>query len=121
MKPSFSSTLWISVLLLTVFFGLASTDAFAQTVEVKLFAHRGGAHEFDENTMQAFQNTYEKGVRGYELDVRRSKDGELVIFHDDTFKRIVGIEGGIEDLTLAEIKKLKTRKGNPIPTLKEVV
>lgn len=117
----FSSRIRTGVLLLALLFAVLSSRAYAQTAEVKLFAHRGGAHEFDENTLQAFQETYEQGVRGYELDVRRSSDGELVIFHDDSFKRIVGIDGGIEDLTLAEIKKLRTKKGNPIPTLKEVV
>ena len=93
--------------------------ANAQEAEVKLFAHRGGAHEYDENTLSAFEQTYNKGIRGYETDIRRTKDGKLVIFHDDNFKRIVGIEGGIEDLTLAEVQKLKTKKGNSIPTLDE--
>lgn len=97
------------------------TTSLAQTAEVKLFAHRGGAYEFDENTLEAFTRTYEQGIRGYELDVRRTKDGELVIFHDDTFKRVLGIKGGIEELTLEEVRALKTKKGNAIPTLKEVV
>ena len=94
---------------------------FSQNAEVKLFAHRGGAHEYDENTISAFTATYEKGIRGYETDVRLTKDGHLVIFHDANFERIVGIGGGIEDMTLAEVKELKTKKGNSIPTLDEVV
>ncbi|WP_197091558.1 glycerophosphodiester phosphodiesterase [Sphingobacterium endophyticum] len=107
-------------LLMILLFALIP-EGFSQSAEVKLFAHRAGAHEFDENTMQAFQASYDKGLRGFETDVRLSKDGHLVIFHDDSFERIVGIKGGIEDLTLEEIKKLKTKKGNPIPTLDEVV
>lgn len=93
----------------------------AQLNEVKIFAHRAGAYEYDENTLAAFKATYELGMRGYETDVRISKDGQLVIFHDDNLKRIVGREGAIEDMTLSEIKKLKTLKGNEIPTLDEVV
>ena len=103
-----------------IFMALTSA-VYAQTAQVTLFAHRGGAHEYDENTMGAFRSTYEQGIRGYELDIRRTKDGKLVIFHDDSFERILGIEGGIEDLTLAEVKELRTKKGNPIPTLEEVV
>lgn len=110
-----------NILLFMIFLFALIPEGFSQSAEVKLFAHRAGAHEFDENTMQAFKASYDKGLRGFETDVRLSKDGHLVIFHDDNFERIVGIKGGIEDLTLEEIKKLKTKKGNPIPTLDEVV
>ncbi len=102
-------------------FAVLGTTAYAQQAEVKLFAHRGGAYEYDENTIGAFQETYNKGLRGYETDVRRTKDGQLVIFHDANLKRIVGKEEAIEDLTLAEIKQLRTKKGNEIPTLDEVL
>lgn len=100
---------------------LSSNDVNAQQAEVKLFAHRAGAHEYDENTMPAFKATYDLGMRGFETDVRISKDGHLVIFHDDNLERIVGVEGVIEEMTLPEIRKLKTKKGNQIPTLDEVV
>lgn len=91
----------------------------AQNKEVKLFAHRGGMAEFDENTLSAFEQAYKKGMDGFETDVRMTKDGHLVLFHDDNLKRIIGIEGSVEDLTLAELKKLTTKKGNKIPTLDE--
>ncbi|MCI0922321.1 glycerophosphodiester phosphodiesterase [Sphingobacterium rhinopitheci] len=91
----------------------------AQQKEVKVFAHRGGVSEFDENTIHAFEETYRKGIRGYETDIRMTKDGHLVIFHDDNFSRIVGIDGSVEEITLAELKKLRTKKGNPIPTVDE--
>ncbi|MFZ4261950.1 glycerophosphodiester phosphodiesterase [Sphingobacterium sp. HJSM2_6] len=98
-----------------------SQSAYAQQAEVKLFAHRAGAHEYDENTMPAFKACYDQGMRGFETDVRISKDGQLVIFHDDNLERIVGTNGAIEEMTLADIRKLKTKKGNQIPTLDEVV
>jgi glycerophosphoryl diester phosphodiesterase len=85
-------------------------EGFSQKAEVKLFAHRAGAHEYDENTISAFKATYEKGMRGYETDVRLTKDGQLVIFHDDNLERIVGIKGKIEEMTLEEIKKTKNEK-----------
>lgn len=108
-------------LLFLLYILFSSSFSYAQEAEVKLFAHRGGAHEYDENTLSAFEETYKKGIRGYETDIRRTKDGKLVIFHDDNFERIVGIKGGIEDLTLEEVKKLKTKKGNTIPTLDEFI
>lgn len=112
-------TFQITVLLAA--FSLLGANVHAQQAEVKLFAHRGGAHEYDENTISAFQETYNKGLTGYETDVRLTKDGQLVIFHDADLKRIVGKEGAIEDLTLEEIKQLQTKKGNEIPTVDEVL
>ena len=97
------------------------SKGFTQQASVKLFAHRGGAHEFDENTMEAFKASYAKGLRGFETDVRLTKDGHLVIFHDDNLERMVGMKGAIEEMSLEEVKKLKTKKGNPIPTLDDVL
>lgn len=101
------------ILSLTLF----SSSIYAQNKQVKIFAHRGGMLEYDENTISAFQETFNQGVRGYEVDIRTTKDGHLVLFHDDNFKRVIGTEGSIEESTLAEIKKMKTLKGNPIPSL----
>lgn len=93
--------------------------ASAQEAEVKLFAHRGGAHEIDENTLGGFRTTYESGLRGYETDIRITKDGELVMFHDASLERMTGQEGKIEEMTSTEVRKLKTKKGNPILFLDE--
>ena len=98
---------------------LLSSSLYAQNREVKIFAHRGGMLEYDENTLSAFEETFKRGIRGYEVDIRMTKDGFLVLFHDDNFKRIIGTEGSIEESTLAEIKKLRTKKGNPIPSLED--
>ncbi len=97
------------------------TLAIAQNASVKIFAHRGGKLEFDENTMPAFKEVYEKGLRGYEVDFRITKDDQLVVFHDADFKRVIGIEGSVETSTLAEIKALRTKQGNSIPTADEVI
>lgn len=109
-------------------FGLCTTlivactsFSYAQQSSVKIFAHRGGKMEFDENTIVAFQEVYKKGLRGYEIDIRRTKDNHLVVFHDADFKRIIGTEGSIESSTLKEIKALRTKKGNAIPTLDETL
>lgn len=76
------------------------------------FAHRGGAHEFEENTMSAFKGTYEKGIRGYELDVRLTADGELVVLHDDSLDRTHQGTGPVEKLNAADAKKIHSKKQN---------
>lgn len=66
------------------------------------------------NTLEAFQNSYEQGLRGFETDIRMTKDGELVLFHDASLERITGRQGSIEEMTAAELRKIKTKKGNPL-------
>ena len=109
--------IFLPALLLTG--ALTINDVIAQQAEVKLFAHRGGAYEFDENTLEAFKSSYEEGLRGFETDIRISKDGELVMFHDDALERMTGASGSIEESTGEELRKLKTKKGNPMLFLDE--
>jgi len=100
---------------------LATGPLKAQDKYVQLFAHRGGAHEQDENTIQAFQYTYDKGIRGYETDVRMTSDGVLVIMHDATLDRTTNSTGIVEELTVDKIKAARTKKGNPVPTLDDML
>ncbi|QDV25493.1 glycerophosphodiester phosphodiesterase [Aureliella helgolandensis] len=76
------------------------------------FAHRGGAHEFEENTLFAFKSCYEKGIRGYELDVRMTKDGELVVLHDDSLDRTHQSSGPVEHLNANEARVIRSKKQN---------
>src|SRR5690606_31638005 len=96
--------------LLSCIFLFTTASSFAQSMEVKLFAHRGGSYEYDENTLYAFQESYKHGVRGFELDIRLTKDRQLVILHDANLKRTVGKDIPVEELTLAEVKALKTKE-----------
>ena len=88
------------------------------------YAHRG-LHRIDksvpENSIPAFEAAARIGY-GVELDVHLSKDGELVVFHDDDLMRICGAEGRVEEKTLAELRQYRlcgTEYG--IPTLAEVL
>ena len=85
-------------------------------------AHRGLHNaERPENSLPAFAAAVEAGY-GIELDIRLSKDGELVVFHDDTLERVTGAEGRVDSKTaseLAEIKLCGTNYG--IPTFREVL
>ena len=84
-------------------------------------AHRGLHGEgAAENSISAFRRAMEAGF-GVELDVRLSKDGELVVFHDDTLTRVAGVEGRVDELTLAELRECRLLDtDDTIPTLREV-
>lgn len=57
---------------------LLSAVGYAQNQEIRLFSHRGGRLEFDENTMSAFKASYDAGYRGFEIDVRTFKEAMQV-------------------------------------------
>lgn len=92
-------------------FGLPS-NAFAQEKKPFHFAHRGGAYEFEENTLFAFKSSYDKGLRGFELDVRMTKDGQLVILHDDSLDRTHNGTGPVEQLNADAAAKITSKKQN---------
>lgn len=92
-----------------------------------IFAHRGFSGYYPENTMLAFQKTAEESLAdGIELDIQMTKDGELVIMHDETLDRTTNGSGYLKDYTLEELKTLSVGvnvKGffprQTIPTLRE--
>lgn len=79
-----------------------------------ILAHRGGAYEFEENTLEGFRACYERGIRGFETDVRMTKDGVLVILHDDSLDRTHNATGAVEQKTAAELKDVATKKGQKL-------
>ncbi|HRQ89685.1 MAG TPA: glycerophosphodiester phosphodiesterase family protein, partial [Bacteroidia bacterium] len=88
---------------------------------VKVIAHRGAGYEYDENTVEACRQSYERGIRGYEVDVRLTKDGHLVLMHDADASRTTDGQGKVEEMTLSEIRTLRTKeKGVPVPTVEEL-
>ena len=93
----------------------------AQEHVTRIFAHRAGRAEQDENTLSAFQATYTAGIHGFETDVRMTKDGELVISHDGTLTRMTTSEGVIEEMTAAELRKVMTKKGHKLLFLDELL
>jgi glycerophosphoryl diester phosphodiesterase len=74
--------------------------------EPRIFAHRGDAAHFPENTLPSFQSAIEIGADVIETDVQQSKDGHFMIFHDDTIDRVTESRGRIGDYTLQELKRL---------------
>ena len=69
-------------------------------------AHRGFSGEYPENTMLAFQKAVEAGCDGIELDVHLTKDGEIVVIHDETVDRTTDGRGAVKDYTLSELRRL---------------
>lgn len=98
------------------------------------FAHRGGATLWPENTLEAFRGALELGCTYLETDIHRTRDGELVVFHDQRLERTTDGFGRVRDHTLAELRRLDAGyrfspdgeshpfrgKGLSIPTLAEV-
>mgnify|MGYP000063693621 FL=1 len=99
----------------------ATLDASAQEQEIRLFSHRGGRMEHDENTLSAFQASYDAGYRGFETDIRMTRDGALVITHDSSLERTTDGTGTVEEKTEAEIRQLVTKQGNKMMFLDELL
>ncbi|HEX8731540.1 MAG TPA: glycerophosphodiester phosphodiesterase, partial [Ktedonobacterales bacterium] len=99
------------------------------------FAHRGGSALAPENTLPAFENGMALGADALELDVHYTRDGEIVVFHDETLDRTTSGSGPLAALSLDELRRLDAGyhftpdggatfpwrgKGVTIPTLREV-
>lgn len=89
-------------------------------LELKI-GHRGAKGYEPENTIRSFMKALELGVNAIEFDVRMTKDGKIVVIHDATVDRTTNGKGPVSELTLEEIKKLSTEKGEKIPTLEEAL
>ncbi len=85
------------------------------------FAHRGGGAEAEENTWPAFENAVALGYSHIETDVQASRDGVAVIFHDDTLERMTGRRGTVATLEWSELAALRTRGGNRLVRLDELL
>ncbi len=95
--------------------------------KVLVVAHRGDWRNAPENSLLAFQNCIDMGADMVELDLKKTKDGHLVLMHDKTIDRTTNGKGQPSDYTLEELKKFKLRNGmgrvtfHTIPTLEEVL
>src|SRR5438105_2353760 len=88
---------------------------------VWVVGHRGAMGYCPENTMASFERALALGADWIELDVHLSRDGELIVIHDETLDRTTNGHGLVRDHTLAELKQLDAGDGQQIPTLDEVL
>jgi glycerophosphoryl diester phosphodiesterase len=91
-------------------------------------AHRGNVSDFPENTLPAIQSAVDMGAAQIEFDVHRTRDGHLVIMHDNTVDRTTNGSGAVPDLSFEEIRALdagswfdESFAGTQVPTLEEVL
>ena len=95
-------------------------------MEQLIFAHRGASGTAPENTLEAFDLAVRQGADGVELDVHLSRDGEMVVTHDEQVDRVSEGHGWVKDLSLRELKALHCCRTHPefaearMPTLSEV-
>ena len=88
-----------------------------------ILGHRGASGYAPENTLEAFRLAMDMGADGFELDVHLSRDGELIVMHDETVDRTTDGHGQIQSFTLKELKALDASdgmtayKGAKVPTL----
>ena len=92
-----------------------------------IIAHRGLDETFPENTLIAFRAALERGM-AIEIDVRGTRDEELVVMHDDTVDRTTDGSGAVANMSLAELKRLDAGSwwgsefaGERVPTLDETL
>ena len=94
---------------------------------MKIWAHRGCSQLYPENTLLAFEKAMNvKNLTGVELDIQLTRDGEIVVIHDEKVDRTTDGFGYVRDYTLKELKQLHIFAGRGadterIPTMKEVI
>lgn len=95
-------------------------------------AHRGASAYAPENTIEAFELAADQGADGFELDLQRSRDGEVIVLHDETVDRTTDGSGAARSMELSELRQLDAgcrhgdgqrwrERGVRIPTLEEVL
>ncbi|HSE88086.1 MAG TPA: glycerophosphodiester phosphodiesterase family protein [Candidatus Binatia bacterium] len=91
-------------------------------------AHRGASGNFPENTRLAFEKAIEAGADMIEMDCQLTRDGHIVVFHDERLKRTTGVSGNVRSKSLEQLKQLdvgqwkkKSFRGERVLTLEEVL
>lgn len=94
----------------------------------EIVAHRGASFDAPENTVASFRLAWEQGTDAAELDIHQSKDGKIVVIHDATTKRNIGVDRPVLEQTLEELRTLDAGswkgaawKGEKLPTLDEAL
>lgn len=95
--------------------------------QMEVWAHRGASGYMPENTMEAFELAIEQRADGIELDVQLSKDGKVMVLHDESVDRVTNSSGFLKDFTFRQLKDMLVKSGKSsegiyrIPTLEEVL
>jgi len=84
-------------------------------------SHRGASAYEPENTLRAIKRALEYTVDMVEVDVRETRDRQIVVIHDETLERTTNGRGYVHQMSFSELRKLDAGEGERIPTLQEVV
>ncbi len=96
-------------------------QAYSALPRPTLFGHRGSRTSAPENTLAAFRIAAADGADAIELDVRPSKDGELMVMHDPTLERTASDPRAVHALTVAELARVRVGGSERVPTLAETL
>lgn len=88
---------------------------------MKIMGHRGARHEAPENTLASIEVALQAGAASVEIDIQRSRDGHLVVIHDETLERTTDGVGLVSAHDLLALRRLDAGGGERIPTLAEVL
>ena len=100
---------------------ILSIGSCASNKDIIIVGHRGAMGHALENTIESVKKAIQLNVDGIEIDVFKSKTGELVVYHDPFLSRLSNSNAFIEQISLDSIKKVELKGGLSIPTLKEVI
>ena len=81
--------------------------------KIKIWAHRGASGYAPENTMEAYILAHQYGADGIELDVQLSRDGEIVVIHDEKVDRTSNGKGLVRDFTLKQLRSFNYNRTKP--------
>lgn len=85
-------------------------------------SHRGGRQEYDDNSATGFELSLAHGLRGFETDLRITKDDEIVVMHNGTLDATTNGSGIVEEMTRGEISRFRLKtSGDPIPFLDDLL
>ncbi|WP_177194095.1 glycerophosphodiester phosphodiesterase family protein [Dyadobacter sp. SG02] len=102
-------------------FGISNEEPFGAPVKAKIIGHRGGVIDstYTENSMAGLEAAYKRGYYMAEIDIRLTRDGQLIILHDATLNNYYHVNKAAKDLTWDEIRGLKSDRDGSSPVLLE--
>jgi glycerophosphoryl diester phosphodiesterase len=86
-----------------------------------VIAHRGASAQEPENTLRAFELAIKLGAQMIELDLHSTRDGHVVVIHDNDLSHTTNLKGQVSALTLEELQRADAGKGERVPTLTETL
>lgn len=93
-----------------------AADGKPELLDVKLISHRGLHEKYPENSIAAIQSLIQKGLHGVEIDLRTTKDGHIVLMHDERLERTTTGEGVVRETRWQDIRKLNLKRADGSPT-----